>query len=107
VDLQGTFAFCQSYGAPFPALAVGNIGIIGTPLTSYEAERMQSQFTCTEVNKTVWEMDGSQATFKNPAWSTWLSDVVGTVCSALGVDAAVSHPKPLLRKVLLHKTGSQ
>jgi hypothetical protein len=86
---------------------MADFGIIGIPLSSHEAERMQSHFTTIGVNKTTWEVDGSKAVLRNPAWSTWLNGVVNNICTALGVNAAVSHPRPLLRKLLLHVNGSQ
>jgi hypothetical protein len=68
---------------------------------------MQVQLTPTGTSKSTWEMDASQAAVDNPAWGTWLHEVVPDVCKALGVNAASSHPKAIIRKILLQKTGSE
>jgi hypothetical protein len=84
-----------------------DFGTISFPLNSREADHIQSYFIPNAANKTTWEMEGSKAVFRNPAWSSWLNKVVSKVCKELGVNSAMSHPKAVLRKLLLYKTGSE
>ncbi|GJE87377.1 hypothetical protein PsYK624_034600 [Phanerochaete sordida] len=117
-NFQAAFSFHRTYPeAPNPALKLSDLGIVGLPLSTREAESIkahsaQAPFGMGErtlVDKTVrdtWEMDGKKVSFVNPKWDTWLAGVVGEVCRTLGVNVAASRPRAELYKLLLYETGS-
>ncbi|KAF7789413.1 hypothetical protein EIP86_000357 [Pleurotus ostreatoroseus] len=137
LDFTGAISFHQTYpDAPNPGLQLSDIGPIGIPLSSREAQVIK---TCAEqapfgmgertvVDTSVrdtWQMDADkvstfenikkaqrtkdhiQVSFCNPTWSVWLQRVVTEVCSSLGVNHAASQPRCELYKLLLYETGSQ
>lgn len=98
-------------------MSITGLGLIGLPLSDYDAKRMISAATLapfghgerTVIDKTVrdtWEIDPEKITFVNPAWNEHIDKAICTeVCTALGVSASVS--KMELYKLLLYETGSQ
>ncbi|KAI0080855.1 hypothetical protein K474DRAFT_1636833 [Panus rudis PR-1116 ss-1] len=118
LESTGSFSFKKAYPeAPNPALNVAPLGTVGLPLSTREAEALktvaqQAPFgkgTRTVVDTSVrdtWEIDGSQVSFKNPQWATFMTEVVKHVCQALGVNIAASAPRCEIYKLLLYQTGS-
>ncbi|KAA1473725.1 hypothetical protein DENSPDRAFT_823223 [Dentipellis sp. KUC8613] len=119
-DLNAAFSFNQAYpDAPNPGLQVsdGDIGVIGLPLNTREAEVIKSKAiqapfgmgerTVVDTNvRDTWEIDGRSITFLNPAWKEFISRVVNDVCRTLGIDVKASTPRAELYKLLLYETGS-
>ncbi|KAA1473723.1 hypothetical protein DENSPDRAFT_780596, partial [Dentipellis sp. KUC8613] len=112
------FAFDGSYpDAPNPILGIPDVGVIGLPLTSREAEVVKSKATQAPFGKgertvvdtkvrDTWEIDGRSITFSNPLWDQFISRIVGEVCETLGVNVQASLPRAELYKLLLYETGS-
>ncbi|KAJ8455552.1 hypothetical protein ONZ51_g12411 [Trametes cubensis] len=118
LEFAGTFSFSKTYpAAPNPALAVGDIGTIGLPLSTRDAAAIKAhaeqapfgKADRTIVDKSVrdtWEIDAKEVRFDNPAWTTFLDNVIREVCEVLGVDVQASKPFCELYKLLLYETGS-
>ena len=65
-DFDGTFAAVHEYGsgAPNPCISTKELGAIGLPLSTRDAEALRSQ--CQEVGgdgSGVWEMKGNDVSF--------------------------------------------
>jgi hypothetical protein len=104
--------------APNPCLAIENLGILGLPLNERDAKLIiersaQAPYGHGErtlVDKDVrdtWEIEPAQISFKNPAWDSFLVDLVETLCKKLGVNSFASPPRLELYKLLLYESGSQ
>lgn len=117
-NFQAAFSFSKTYSdAPNPALKLSDLGIVGLPLSTREAEAVKSRSRQapfgmgerTVVDRTVrdtWEMDASLVSFANPKWDQFVSQIVSEVCQTLGVNVAASRPRAELYKLLLYETGS-
>ncbi|KAI0796382.1 hypothetical protein BC629DRAFT_291517 [Irpex lacteus] len=118
-DFKGAPSFHRTYNreAPNPGLKLADLGTVGLPLSTREAEAVKSRCRQapfgkgerTLVDKTVrdtWEMDAEEVSFLNPLWPTFLSEVVSDVCRALGVNILASQPRCELYKLLLYEAGS-
>ncbi|GJE87366.1 hypothetical protein PsYK624_034490 [Phanerochaete sordida] len=117
-DFQAAFSFHRPYPeAPNPALTLSDLGVVGLPLSTRDADAIKSRsvqapfgmgertMVDTAVRDT-WEIDAKQVSFSNPTWDAWLSGVVEEVCRTLGVNFAASRPRAELYKLLLYETGS-
>ena len=116
---EGSFAFGETLpSAPNPGLEIDKFGTLGLPPSTRDIESIKgiasrSPFghgSKTIVDSTVrdtWEIDASHITFKNPAWTQFVEDVVKTVWKRLGVAPYTVPPRCELYKLLLYETGSQ
>ncbi|KAJ7089502.1 hypothetical protein C8R43DRAFT_833568, partial [Mycena crocata] len=104
---------------PLPGLTVDGIGLVGLPLSASDAENLRSHAKQAPfghgqnsvVDKAVrdtWEVAATAVTFKNPAWTKFLNEViVKEVVQALGVSCSPAvAPRCELHKLLLYETGS-
>ncbi|KAL1680381.1 hypothetical protein EV122DRAFT_208022 [Schizophyllum commune] len=116
---KGDFAFCRTYqDAPNPGLFLPNdVGVIGLPLNPREApaivDSCQRQPALTIQRETgvewqlqPWELPGSEIGLIYPAWGQFTQRVLHDVCTALGIDTAVTKPRCKLRELLLCEPGS-
>ncbi|KAI5890593.1 uncharacterized protein SCHCODRAFT_01191142 [Schizophyllum commune H4-8] len=116
---KGDFAFCRTYqDAPNPGLFLPNdVGVIGLPLNPREAPAIvascQRQPALTIQRETgvewlqqPWELPGSEIGLIYPAWGQFTQRVLHDVCTALGIDTAVTKPRCKLRELLLCEPGS-
>ncbi|KAI0080852.1 hypothetical protein K474DRAFT_1704394 [Panus rudis PR-1116 ss-1] len=119
LERAGSFSFNKAYPeAPNPVLNVASLGMVGLPLSTREVEAVksvaqQAPFS-EEGTQTVddtsarhaWEIDGSQMSFKNAQWETFMTEVVNHVCESLGIHVAARAPRCEISKLLLYQTGS-
>ncbi|KAL1736103.1 hypothetical protein EV714DRAFT_198757 [Schizophyllum commune] len=116
---KGDFAFCRTYqDAPNPGLFLPNdVGVIGLPLNPREAPAIvascQRQPALTIQRETgvewqlqPWELPGSEIGLIYPAWGQFTQRVLHDVCTALGIDTAVTKPRCKLRELLRCEPGS-
>jgi hypothetical protein len=119
LTFEGSFSFFKSFtDAPNPSLHLDQVGTIGLPLSSRDADvikahSVQAPFGKGErtlVDKDVrdtWEIDCSLVRCENPEWEKFLDRVVGEVCTALGVNREASQPRAAPYKLLLYEEGCQ
>ncbi|TFY70329.1 hypothetical protein EVG20_g2676 [Dentipellis fragilis] len=117
-DLNAAFSFHGSYAdAPNPILNLSNLGIVGLPLGTRDAEAIKRgaiqaasgtrQQTAVDTRvRERWGIDGKLVTFLNPVWNTYISRVIREVCQTLGVNVEGSRPRAELHKLFLYETGS-
>ncbi|KAI5830725.1 hypothetical protein K523DRAFT_302037 [Schizophyllum commune Tattone D] len=116
---KGDFAFCRTYqDAPNPGLFLPNdVGVIGLPLNPREAPAIVASCqrqpaltiqreTSVEWQLQPWELPGSEIGLIYPAWGQFTQRVLHDVCTALGIDTAVTKPRCKLRELLLCEPGS-
>ena len=118
-EYEGSFAFGSSLpSAPNPGLEIDALGMLGLPLSARDAEAIKGiaarspfghgEKTVIDMSvRDTWEIDSSRIRFRNPAWSTFMEDVVKNVWKGLGVAPFAVAPKCELYKLLLYETGSQ
>ncbi|KAJ3551126.1 hypothetical protein NM688_g4911 [Phlebia brevispora] len=118
LDFAGAVSFHRVYpNAPNPCLVLSDLGTVGLPLSSRDAEAIKSRAEQapfgigerTVVDKSVrdtWQMSPDMVKFANLAWEIWLKSVVHDICKTLGVVEATSRPRWELHKLLLYETGS-
>lgn len=118
VDWNFAFSFRQTYpDAPNPVLSLADLGTVGLPLSTREADAVKSRAVQapfgmgerTLVDKTVrdtWEMDSAKVSFDGPRWGEFVDRAVEDICKALNVNCKTSKPDCKLHKLLLYETGS-
>ena len=100
--------------AVLPGLEVNGIGPIGVPITSADAKRIitkanqapygrgEATIVDTDVRR-VWQLEPTQFTLRNDAWSEALAGVLDAVKRDLGIHGKVSAE---LYKLLVYEKGS-
>ena len=110
-----TFATCENFVPP--GVVVDGIGAIRLPLSSDDAQSLirasrrapfgkGSQTLIDETVRKTWEIDGSQISFSNPAWPTWLEGVVKKAAKELGAAIDPGSVRAELYKMLLYEEGA-
>ncbi|CAA7268416.1 unnamed protein product [Cyclocybe aegerita] len=121
-SFQGSFYHASlKPTTPNPCLTVGDIGLVGLPLTERDAKAIIACASLapfgkgkhTVVDPTVrntWEIEPARVGFANADWVKWVEDVVcKEICNALGVELAQTPnlcPRLQLHKLLLYEPGS-
>ncbi|MCJ1243689.1 hypothetical protein MMC30_000886 [Trapelia coarctata] len=118
VHSSGSFATSGSFeNFVLPGIFVNKIGAIRLPLSSHDAQSLirasrQAPFgkgTQTLVDETVrktWEIDGSEVSFSNEAWHSWLKGIVKAAAEGLGVAGGSNGVRAELYKMLLYEEGA-
>lgn len=120
LDITGPSSF--AYGSkipnpPNPGLYIKDHGVIGMPLSQYDAKviiskSQQSPFgkgsktlvdTC--IRKS-WELDTSQFTIRNPLWDQSIRDLVTVVYKELALTCGAQNITAQLYKLLLYEQGA-
>ncbi|TFL04381.1 hypothetical protein BDV98DRAFT_590194 [Pterulicium gracile] len=82
INFKSAFSFAKAFtSAPNPALKLADLGVIGLPLSTRDAELIKT--------RAVQALFG-WVEFVNPAWKTFMQTVVTEVCKELGVKQAAS-----------------
>jgi hypothetical protein len=118
IQSTGSFAlFGKLQNPPNPGLYLVNGGPIGLPLSDHDAQviiaashaapfgKGHETIVDTSVRKT-WEISPGDFEIKNPAWPSFLRDIVKKVSAGLGVDPAGKGVSAELYKLLLYDEGA-
>ena len=118
-DFKGAYAFSSQFPeAPNPCLHIAGVGVVGLPLSERDAKLIigcsaqapyghgDQTVVNTQVRNT-WEIEPVRVLFGNPAWATFMDNMVKTVWQALGVAPPASPLRCDLYKLLLYEAGSQ
>ncbi|TCD65286.1 hypothetical protein EIP91_002848 [Steccherinum ochraceum] len=110
------FSTKTSYeNAPNPGLDIQDVGIVGLPLGSRDADAIKGLVESRTrqtikgeggIGHRIWELDAEMVTFKNDKYQAFLDDAMKDACLALGVDMSKAAPQCKLSKMLLYGTGS-
>ena len=119
-DVSGSNVFARTVNGaelPNPGLQINNLGLIGLPLSEYDAkaiisEARQSPFgrgDQTLVDQTIrksWELSPTQFQLRNPAWQDAIQNIVSTVYESLDLMCGSSNVRAELYKLLLYEEGA-
>ena len=115
-ESKGSFAGSGSLNnAPNPGLHINGIGLIGSPLSQSDAEKIiaqSQQAPFGKMDQTIvdlsvrrtWQIDATKVTFQNPRWKTYVgTQVIPRVAERLGLSA--DQIEAHLYKLLLYGEG--
>ena len=114
--LDSSAQFCTAGSLPpsLPGLEVQGIGEIGLPIRPEQVKHLirqaapapygRGEETIVDLNvRRVWQIDPTQCTFPNPAWDTFLAEIVAAVKAAFGTNGDVQQD---FYKLLIYEQGS-
>lgn len=115
VDSYGSFATFGTFeNYVNPGIVVHEVGSIGLPLSSNDAQSLiracqnsplekENQTLIDETVRKIWEIDGSEISFLNEAWNGWLEGVIRKAADSLGVAGGPRSVRAELYKMLLYE----
>ena len=118
IQSDGSFALFEHLSnPPNPGLCLRNGELIGLPLSNRDAQvivaashaapfgKGEETVVDDSVRKT-WELSAGDFEIRNPAWKSFLEEIVVKVSAGLGVDASGKGVSAELYKLLLYDKGA-
>jgi len=113
-----SFAFADTApGAPNLGLEVQELGIIGLPLSTRDADALKAKCHMSSFGKgeetlvdaavrSSWELDSSEFQLSNPAWQSFVEKTIIEVYGNLGLLYGRENLKVELYKLLIYEEGA-
>ncbi|KAF6756355.1 hypothetical protein DFP72DRAFT_893947 [Ephemerocybe angulata] len=94
--------------APNPGITIEGIGLVPLPLPETYAKAIGARAQAVETSTAVWDIEGKDVSFANPAWEGVMDLVASrTVWNALNIAPYTSKPRWELNKLTICEPGSR